>query len=130
MQKIVARYMSGRTVKGQTANFGPAAARFVVIPASGAGEPISIEMSDLKAVFFVRDFLGDPNRKDDDAFRSDQPYNGRKLEVIFKDGEILHGTCPSYDPEQPGFFIFPADPNSNTIKAFAVASSVKSVRML
>jgi hypothetical protein len=52
------------------------------------------------------------------------------MEVTFKDGEVLVGTTLGYDPSRPGFFIFPADPKSNNIRVFAVATAVKKVRFL
>ena len=61
--KVVARYIDGRVVKGTTVDFLPTRPSFHLIPIGQGGNPISvleIKVSDLKAVFFVKDFNGDP----------------------------------------------------------------------
>jgi len=116
-------------VKGQTTNFNPASTFFNVIPEDAPpGEPaLLVEMAHLKAVFFVRDFQGDPKRDDRQVFLNSQPYQGAKIEVEFQDGELMVGSTPNYGPDLPGFFVFPADTDSNMLKAFVVSSSVKKV---
>ncbi len=34
---------------------------------------------------------------------------GRKVKVLFKDGEVLVGSTMGYDIKRLGFFLFPAD---------------------
>jgi hypothetical protein len=129
--KIIARFTDGRVLKGTTTNFNEAARDFVLILA-GEGPPqaVAVEMRPLKALYFVRDFEGDASRKDDWSFRSNQPYAGRRIEVTFNDGEVIAGSTPDYNPAMPGFFVFPAGAQSNTIKVFALASGIKSIRWL
>ncbi len=128
-QRIVARYCDGRVVKGTTTNFSPATPSFLLHPTEG-GEPTKVDLDLLKGVFFVRDFAGNPKRKDRDCFVEGQPYQGRAVQVEFQDGEVLLGYTPNYNPAMQGFFVFPADPDSNTIKAFAVMRAVRDVKML
>jgi len=47
--------------------------------------------------------------------------------VSFKDGEVLIGSIVSYDPNRQGFFLFPADSQSNNLKVFVVSSAVSKV---
>ncbi|MFW6132691.1 MAG: DUF6982 domain-containing protein [Planctomycetota bacterium] len=128
-QKIVARFRDGRIAKGHTTNFSPEAAAFLLRPADG-GPPERVPLDALKAVFFVRAFAGDPERKDKEYFVPGQPYQGRRVQVQFVDGEVMLGYTANYHPSMRGFFIFPADPDANTIKAYAVASNVRQVRLL
>ncbi|MBS3733823.1 MAG: hypothetical protein KGY99_02745 [Phycisphaerae bacterium] len=128
-QKIVARFRDGRLVKGTTTNFAPGGDAFLLRPYDG-GDPERVNMEDLKAVFFVRDYMGDRGRKDKDYFVDGLPYQGRRVEIHFTDGEVLLGYTPNYNPQMPGFFVFPADPDCNTLKVYAVASAVKEVRLL
>jgi len=130
--KIVVRYLDGTVRKGHTRNFNPQARRFALMPleAEPGTQPEMIEMCDLKAVFFVRDFAGNPGREDRQQFLQRQTYQGHKVEVTFKDGEVMTGSTANYDPEKHGFFVFPADEDSNTLKAFVVARNTKKVRLL
>lgn len=131
--KIVAKYRSGRIVKGFTHNFFANKERFHLSPPEAPlGAPRDITMRDLKAVFFVRDFAGDPAYKERKGFGPEGTPAGRKVEVTFTDGEILVGTTLmlSQPAGRVGFFIVPADPKSNNIKVFAVASSVEMIRRI
>lgn len=53
---------------------------------------------------------------------------GRIIEVTFFDGETLVGTSLTYDASRPGFFLFPADPQSNNVRVFVVRAATTSVR--
>ena len=60
--KIVARYLDGRMIKGFTQDFFPNKPSFHLFPeANPSGEGAKVFLIDLKAVFFVRDFLGKPD---------------------------------------------------------------------
>ena len=68
--KIIARYRDGRTLKGITQNFFPNKPVFHVNRqgGTGPGDVIEVNLEDLKAIFFVRDFLGNPARQDGQKF--------------------------------------------------------------
>ena len=98
-------------LKGYSQNFLPNRRVFHLLPpgAEPSDRPHQIEVPQLKAVFFVRDF--DSKAPDDD--RTDlppQPGTGRPVEVTFPDGEVMVGAALSYGAEKPGFFLFPRDP--------------------
>jgi hypothetical protein len=80
----------------------------------------------LKAVFFVRDFAGNPAYIEPKTV--DRPPQGRKIEVTFVDGEVIPGSTLSYRPDGHGFFVRPADPGSNNIRIFVVSGAVRHVR--
>jgi hypothetical protein len=129
--KVVARYIDGRTVKGFSQDFFPNKDRFHVSPADkSSDEGIEVFFKVLKAVFFVRDFAGDAQYNERKEYNQGDKPSGRKIEVTFKDGEVLVGTTMGYDPNRPGFFLFPADPKSNNIRVFAVTTAVRKVRYL
>ena len=129
--KVVARYIDGKTVKGLSQDFFPNKDRFHVYPADKpSGEAVEILVKDLKAVFFVRDFVGNYQYNERKEYIQEDKPSGRKIEVTFRDGEVLVGTTLGYDPKRPGFFLFPADPKSNNIRVFAVTTAVKKVRYL
>jgi hypothetical protein len=129
--KVVARYIDGRVSKGLSQDFFPNKDRFHIYPADKASsETIEIFLKELKAVFFVRDFVGNFQYDERKEYVEGDKPSGRKIEVTFKDGEVLVGTTLGYDPSRPGFFLFPADPKSNNVRVFAVTTSVKKVRFL
>ena len=129
--KVVARYIDGRVVKGLSQDFFPNKDRFHVYPADkSSGEAAEILLKELKAVFFVRDFVGNFQYNERKEYLEGDKPSGRKIEVMFKDGEVLVGTTLGYDPSRPGFFLFPADPKSNNVRVFAVTTAVKKVRFL
>jgi len=52
---------------------------------------------------------------------------GKKIKVLFKDGETLVGYTQGYTPNRDIFIVFPADPDSNNEKVFVVTKSTNSV---
>ncbi|MCX5835227.1 MAG: hypothetical protein NTV99_12125 [Deltaproteobacteria bacterium] len=130
--KVIVRYIDGRIVKGFTQDFFPNKDRFhlrLLDNASGNGLQ-QILLKDLKALFFVRDFSGNPSYNERKAFMEGERAQGRKVEITFKDGEKLVGATLGYDPNRSGFFIFPADNKCNNIRVFAIKSSVETVRYI
>jgi hypothetical protein len=130
--KIVVRFLDGKIVKGFTQNFFPNRPVFHVLPMDGASgsDPLEIRVSELKAVFFVRDFLGNRDYNERKALVPGEKIQGRLIEVTCRDGEVLVGSTTGYDPKRSGFFFFPVDPKSNNIKAYIVTSGIRGVRFL
>ena len=130
--RIVARYLDGRMVKGFTQNFAPNKPSFHIFPSEAADpkETVEIFLRELKAVFFVRDFAGRPDYNERKAYSSGERPSGRVVEVTFSDGEVLVGSTLGYDPKKPGFFLFPADPQSNNARVFVISRAVRVVRYL
>ena len=130
--KVVVRYADGRIIKGYTQDFLPTNPSFHVHPfeRGTSSDAVEILLTNLKAVFFVRDFLGDPNFQGRKEFFEGAKIIGKVLEVTFKDGELTVGSSLGYDPERPGFFISPADPKGNNLGIFVVSQAVSKVRYL
>lgn len=129
-RKIVIRYIDGRVVKGSTLDFSPNKPSFHLFPVGTEppGKAIEVAIRELKAVFFVRDFAGRPQYEERKRFADTERPPGRKVEVTFKDGETLVGYTVSYDPQRPGFILFPADPASNNLSIFVVFAAARHVR--
>jgi hypothetical protein len=128
--KVVARYRDGRTVKGTTQNFFPNKPVFHVKRDGGTGDVIEVNLEDLKAVFFVKDFLGNAKHVERKKLAIGDRPQGRLMEVTCKDGEVIVGTTTGYDPKRPGFFLFPIDPSANNTRVFMVTSAVRTARFL
>ena len=58
------------------------------------------------------------------------PLGGKKMRVVFQDGEVLLGTTQGYQPGRPGFFLVPADPRSNNERCFVISSATREVTLL
>ncbi|MFI5184686.1 MAG: DUF6982 domain-containing protein [Vicinamibacteria bacterium] len=127
MNRVVARFQDGRLMKGFTTDFLPAKDHFhLTLEEHGAGaKPVEIRVAELKAIFFVKSFEGDPQHRG-----SQEPSPGaagRRLRVVFKDGEVVVGTTQGYDRTRPGFFVIPIDPGGNNERCFVVAAATQEV---
>jgi hypothetical protein len=132
VNRVVARYQDGRVLKGVTNDFLPAKDRFHVVPLESApgSKPVEVLVADLKALFFVKDFAGNPQHKESGEFEPARATGGRKIRVVFKDGETVLGTTQGYQPGRPGFFLVPADPKSNNERCFVVSVATREVSFL
>ena len=126
-RKVVARFADGRLVKGYTFDFAPTQPRFHVFsePSAG-GASVPVLVRDLKAVFFVRDLVGNPARQDSQKFPPGQVANPH-VEVRFRDGEVMLGTADSPASDPQGFFLIPADPESNNLRVYVVAAGTRAI---
>jgi hypothetical protein len=127
--KVVARYADGRIIKGHTHNFSPTRPEFHVYPLGGdtTSEGVKVLTRELKALFFVKDFTGNPEYQEPFEVHGSKLSHGRVVEVEFKDEEVLFGTTAGFDLKRPGFFLFPVDPQSNNVKVFIVSAAVRTV---
>lgn len=132
MNKIVVHYQDGRILKGTTGDFFPNKERFHVnqIDAPVGSKPAEVTISQLKAIFFVKDYKGQPEREDKQEFDPSKPPMGRKIRVRFTDGEEILGTTQGYQAGRSGFFLIPADPDSNNERCFVVAAATQEVALV
>jgi hypothetical protein len=132
MHKVVARLADGRVVKGFTIDFFPDKPLFHinVDAAPKAAKPEELRTADLKALYFVKDFAGNPEHDERREFDQSQRPIGRKIRVVFKDGEEMVGTTQGYQLGRPGFFLVPADPASNTDRCYVVSGQAKSIAFI
>ncbi|UCF86918.1 MAG: hypothetical protein JSV71_05415 [Nitrospiraceae bacterium] len=123
INKVVLQFKDKTIKKGSTGDFLPNKKNFhLELP---KGEIVEITMEDLKAVFFVKDHLGDSEYKE--QYTENIPGGGRKIKVQFSDGEILIGYSQGYAPNRPGFFLTPADTKGNNERIFVLKSATESV---
>ena len=128
MNKIVVHWENGEIAKGYSTDFSPSRAIFNL---KTWNDPLCVEeisLDILKAVFFVKDFQGDFEHKDSHDF-SNAPSCGKHIIITFYDGEKFYGTSETIHRDRLGFFIFPIDPDANTIRAFVINSFIESVNV-
>ena len=127
---IVARFVNGRTIKGTTQDFLPNKATFHVYESGTEGAAaVELSIDSLKAVFFVKSFEGRKEHVEDYSFDKAKGY-GRKCVVKFADGELVGGYTSGYGPDRPGFFLVPAEADSNNARIFIVNQAVQEIRWL
>ena len=85
-------------------------------------------MKDLKAVFFVWEFAGNPQYHGSQP--THVPSDGRTIEVTFADGEKIVGRTEGYNSQRIGFFLYPADPRGNNIRIYVVTRNTRQVRLV
>lgn len=132
MNQVVAHTKTGQLIKGITNNFLPNKESFHLLPAGSApgSKPVEVFLNQLKAIFFVKDLQGQRDHQEKNAFDPYAFQQGRKLRVVFQDGEVLVGLTQGYQPGRPGFFMVPADPKSNNERCYVVTSSTREVTLL
>lgn len=139
--RIVVLHRDGRRIKGFSRVFNPHEPVFHVRladPDGETGEVLELKFADVQAVFFVRDFAFDRDKRElyepeEDLSPMERPpdVRGRALEVDTPWGETLVGLTYDYRTDQPGFFLFPTDPLNRTLnleRAYLPSASVTAVR--
>jgi len=113
-QRLVVRYADGRMVKGTSYTIDIDSRGFYVDPkdmAADASKPIFVKFNELKAVFFVKDFEGNYDDKEEHA---EWFPEGHEVTVKFKDGEVIEGyALKAYDDDAPRFHLIPKEPGNN-----------------
>jgi len=125
---VVARFVDGRILKGTTYDFLPGKPVFhLYVDGNEKAKAEAVQMADLKAVFFVKDFSGVSERKDRYDFAATQGH-GRKVRLIFQDGEEMAGFTNGYNPASQGFFLIPADAAGNNVRIYVLNKAIKTFR--
>jgi hypothetical protein len=124
--KVVVHMRDGSVHKGITNDFRHDSETFHLLPAEGGGVPLRVVLKSMKALFYVKDYIGNRDYQSRKAFEMVR-REGRRAVVTFEDGETIWGIVPTYDPNASGFDFYPADPDDNNTRIFVVNSSIRSV---
>jgi hypothetical protein len=129
-QRLVVRYLDGQLLRGYSNDFHPDRAHMHLCPTvkCAADARLLIPVARLKAVFFVKTLHGDPHRVDANAF--DHNPRARKVEVTFRDGEVMVGSTLNYKPNGQGFFLQPASSRSNNVRIYVVTPAIRHMRFV
>jgi hypothetical protein len=125
--RIVLHFCDGRIIKGSTGDFFPDKQWFHITE-KGTSTANRVDITKLKGVFFVRDYDGNPDYEV--SYDGERKGLGRKVKVLFKDGESVVGYTSGFSPAKPGFFLFPADANGNTEKVFVVTGATEDIQFV
>ena len=123
--KIVLRFKNNTVEKGKTGNFFPNKTQFHLEKMNG--EIVVINIEDLKAVYFVKDF--DVNKNHKYNYVEEITSGGRKIKVCFFDGETVVGYTVAYSSDRQGFYMIPADLQGNNERIFVVKSATEKIEL-
>jgi len=127
--KVVVHMKDGAIHKGITHDFDPDTENFHLLPAEGGGVPRRVAVDEMKALFYVKDYMGNRDfiarRQFDEAQAS-----GKRAILTFYDGETVWGFLGESGDTGRGFYFFPLDEGDNNIRIFVVQSSVKEIKMV
>lgn len=125
--EVVLRFRDGNLTRcSLTREFTPL--DFSVEAETDEGKNLRVSISDLKAVFFLKN----PRRREAEmqiGTMAAEPPVGAPTRVEFFDGEIIHGVVQEYRMEDSGFFLYPTSPESNNEKVFVVARSITTLSL-
>ena len=124
--KVVVKFKDNKLLKGTTSDFFPNKNQFHLNLSDG--EILEITVEDLKAIYFVKDYDGNKDRKK--SYTDEITGTGRKMKVDFTDGESIIGFTLGYSPERTGFYFTPADAGGNNLRIFVVKSATNKTAFL
>jgi len=125
--KIVLHFLNKKIVKGVTSNFLPNKKMFH-IEEMDTKKSIEVDIGQLKGIFFVKTHEGNKQYKEKKHIV--RTGLGRKIMVKFRDGETAIGYTTGFSRDRAGFYLFPSDPDSNTIKIFVVIDATQEIAFL
>ncbi len=129
LKKVIVRKRDGGVVAGFTSS-GDLQPTTTIIARDGKEQKFAL--SDLKALFFVRDFEGDPKYEEIRFLTRKEPSTAVWVRLTMFDGEILEGRIEN-DLEvltAEGLFLWPSDGASNNEYAYIPKSAVKDFQIL
>ena len=126
---VVANLLSGEVVKGISLDVD--ATKPVCHIRTDAGV-VKVKLADTKALFFVRNLAGDPQRNDQQAVAPDDPRQrgATMVEIRFKDGERIVAFTNRYPPRGVFHYVVPVDPASNNSRILINQAAVASLALV
>ena len=130
LSKVVVGFLNGGRTRGYVHDFSALDESFNLLPQEDPlqGQGTNVALKDLKAIFFVWEFMGNPEQHD--SRRAGGPMQAGGIEVTFRDGEKIVGRPDGYNAQRIGFFMYPANPKGNNIRIFVVTKNTRQVRLV
>jgi hypothetical protein len=96
------------------------------------GRLVSIPIEEVKGLFFVREFEGNPQHAERKVFHSRPRLAGLWVRMTFKDNEVLEGLIPNnlLEIDPLGYLLTPPDVYSNNLKIFIPRSALATMEVL
>jgi hypothetical protein len=89
-------------------------------------------LEEIKGIFFVRDFEGNPDRAERKVFRSRPRLAGLWMRMTFKDSEVLEALLPNdlLSIDAYGFLVTTPDVYSNNLKIYVPRTALTAMEVL
>lgn len=142
--KIVAHLRSGKLLKGYVelplptdtngvvATVPVSLPKQVTVEAVEGGKKLSLALSTMKALFFVKSFDGNRQYNEIKFFNGEPKIEGLWVHLTFADNEktegIVHNSIAFLT--EPGFLMKPPDPNSNNQAVYVMKESLTHFRVV
>ena len=89
-----------------------------------------MNLADLKAVFFVKTFAGNPDYTERNEFQKETAQKVRRWRLPSQMVRFCKDRFSRYRMQETGLFLFPANSKSNNLTLFVVNAAVKKFRYL
>ncbi len=129
LRKVVVRTRSGEVIPG-FANQALIKNKLEII--TNKGEERTFSLENLKAVYFVKDFAGNPEYDEIKFLTEESTVSMLWVRLEFYDGEVQEGKVTN-DLElfcAPGFFLWPLDRDTNNECVYVIKSSLQAFSIL
>src|SRR5215472_8313568 len=128
-KKVIVRKMDRDTISGYVSASAVSDGKIEVL--NTAGNVVSIELRDVKGVYFVREF-GDSESLTRKTFTSRPRTEGLWVRIRFRDNEVIEGMMPNdlIRDGIDGFSVIPPDTRSNTQRIFVPRTAVVEMTVL
>jgi Family of unknown function (DUF6982) len=128
-KKVIVRKMDRDTANGYVNATFVSEGKLELLNTSG--NVVSIELRDVKGVYFVRDF-GDSESLTRKTFTSRPRTEGLWVRLRFRDNEVIEGVMPNDLLQEgvEGFSIIPADTGSNTQRIFVPRTALAEMTVI
>jgi hypothetical protein len=96
------------------------------------GRLTHLPLDEIKGIFFVRDFEGNPQRAERKIFQSRPRLAGLWVRMTFKDTEVLEAILPNnlLEIDPLGYLVRPPDVYSNNLKIFIPRTALTGLEVL
>jgi len=125
--KIVTHLKDGSLIKGFASEIVPTRPDFEVVTPDQVRK--KIEFKDLKAIFFVKDFKGNPFCQESKSFSPNSPAWGVEARVELWDHEVVIGKILLFPEDKDWFYLYPADTRSNNVRILLMRDCIRDLRM-
>jgi len=128
-KKVIIRKMDRDTAAGYVSPLFIADGKLELLNTSG--NVVTIELTDIKGVYFVREF-GEPESLTRKTFTSRPRAEGLWVRLRFRDNDIIEGLMPNdlVQEGSEGFSIIPPDTRSNTQRIFIPRSALAEMTVI
>lgn len=128
-KKVVVRKMDRDTINGYVGPSFLVEGKLELL--NTAGNVVSIELRDIKGIYFVREF-GDSESLTRKTFTSRPRTEGLWVRLRFRDNDVIEGMMPNELAQEgvDGFSIIPPDTGANTQRIFVPRSALAEMNVI